>query len=211
MAEHSSRPSKRETEGETRRAASSARSKAAIAAAFAMVTWPAGPALTFPEGPPWDAAGDTGCTACHFDAPSIDASSALAIIGLPSDIEPGARYRLTVRLADEQAARVGFLLTARRLDGPAGAFFASDERVEANGAQARSTEAGSTPVEPGIAEWRVTWQAPKETAAPIELELWANAGNDDKSPFGDTTHVRRFPLDASQPVSGASGSPRTTE
>lgn len=194
-------------------AASSARTNVAakIAAAFAAAAWPAGPALTFPEGPPWDAAGDTGCTQCHFDAPPVEASSALTISGLPSTIASGARYPLTVRLADEQAARVGFLLTARHGDRPAGAFSADDERVEASGAQARSTEAGSTPVEPGIAEWRVIWQAPEENVVRVELELWANAGNDDKSPFGDTTHVRRFPLGAAQPEDGSSGSPRTME
>lgn len=185
----------------------------AASAAAAAAAWPAGPALTFPEGPPWDAAGETGCTQCHFDAPAIEASDALAIVGLPDAIAPGARYPLTLRLVDEHTARVGFLLTARHGDRPAGAFDADDERVESNGAQARSTEAGSAPTEPGLAEWRVIWQAPHERTGPIELELWANAGNDDKSPFGDTTHVKRFRFGdrEAQPSSGASVSPRTTE
>jgi len=182
-----------------------------MAAAIAALAWPADPARTFPEAPPWEAAGDEGCTQCHFDGPAIRSSDALAIVGLPDEVVPAGRYPLTVRLADERALRVGFLLTARHGDRPAGTFSSEDERVEVSGAQARSTEAGSTPVAPGLAEWRVIWHAPDAIVAPIELELWTNAGNDDRSPFGDTVHVKRFAIGTAQSVEGHSGSPRTTE
>src|SRR5690606_41051309 len=51
---------------------------AAMAAAIAAFAWPAGPASPFPEAPPWEAAGDEGCTQCHFDGPPIRSSDALA-------------------------------------------------------------------------------------------------------------------------------------
>ena len=182
-----------------------------MAAAIAAFAWPAGPASPFPEAPPWEAAGDEGCTQCHFDGPPIRSSDALAIVGLPSRVTPSGRSPLTVRLADERALRVGFLLTAKHGDEPAGTFSAEDARVDVAGAQARSTEAGSTLVAPGLAEWRVIWHAPDAIVAPIELELWTNAGNDDRSPFGDTVHVKRFEVGTAQSVDGQSGSPRTTE
>src|SRR5690606_40073437 len=57
-----------------------------------------------------------------------------------------------------------------------------------SGARARSTEQGSQPEADGRAEWSVVWQAPASLELPIVFELWANAGNDDQSPFGDATH-----------------------
>lgn len=196
------------------------------AAGAAAAAWHAGLALAFPDGAPWDAAGDEGCERCHFDAPPVEASDALAIAGLPERVEPGRRYPLTLRLRDENAAAVGFLLSARRGDFPAGAFSPVDDRTEANGARARSTEAGSMPDEHGRAQWAVTWQAPPRLDDSIVLELWANAGNGDDSPFGDTTHVKRFPLagressiesTGDRPPGASAGdqppseSPRTTE
>jgi hypothetical protein len=162
---------------------------AAVPAAAAVVS--AG-ALAFPEGAPWQVAWQDGCGQCHFDAPVAEGSDALSIYGLPEALEADATYRFVIRLEDERAATAGFLLSARQGESAAGAFIADDERTEASGAQARSTEAGSRPSSAGIAEWVVAWRAPADVAVPVELELWANAGNDDKSPFGDATHRSVF-------------------
>lgn len=163
---------------------------AAVAAAAPAV-------LGFPDGAPWEAAGGDGCVQCHFDAPPEEPSAALSILGLPSAAAPGGRYALTVRLADEDLVNAGFLLSAWvGTDGlgslEAGRFEANDEKVATSGARARSSEKGSRPQTPGVAEWTVVWHAPASLDAPIVFELWGNAGNDDKSPFGDTTHRRLF-------------------
>ncbi len=174
--------------------------------------------LAFPEGAPWDAAGGEGCHQCHFDAPPVAPSSALSLGGLPARIEPGARYPLVVRLEDEALVNAGFMLAAwRTRDGvgavEAGRFEPSDGNVAADGARARSTEAGSRSTLPGLAEWPLVWHAPDALDAPIVFELWANAGNDDKSPFGDTTHYQSFELaiDAGNGAAHSTQSPRTTE
>lgn len=170
-----------------------------IAAAAVAAAAPA--VFAFPDGAPWEAAGGEGCVECHFDAPPEEPSAALSIHGLPPAASPGGRYSLTIRLADEDLVNAGFLLSAWL--GPdglgsleAGRFEANDEKVATSGARARSSEEGSRPATPGVAEWTVVWRAPESLDAPIVFELWGNAGNDDKSPFGDRTHRRLFEVGA---------------
>lgn len=168
-----------------------------IAAAAAVAAVPA--VIAFPDGAPWEAAGGEGCVECHFDAPPAESSAALSIRGLPSEASPGARYPLTVRLEDDALVNAGFLLSAWQAAGgigsaEAGSFEAVDEKVATAGARARSSEKGSRPASAGVAEWDVIWHAPAALESPILFELWANAGNDDKSPFGDATHRRVFEI-----------------
>lgn len=93
--------------------------------------------LAHPEGAPWSAAGDEGCAQCHFDAVTREDSAALSIEGLPQRVTPGGRYPLLVRLEDEHAEQVGFLLSISHDDHqPAGEFTVDDTRGETNGAQA---------------------------------------------------------------------------
>src|SRR5690606_16731495 len=127
---------------------------------------------------------DRGCPQCHFDAPPVEDSAAIAIEGLPERATPGMRYEIVVRLTDAEMRNAGFLLSAWQGDKePAGSFAAVDERTAVNGAQARSTKAGSA-VRAGVAEWALEWTAPADPE-PVRFELWANAGNDDASPLGD--------------------------
>lgn len=164
--------------------------RTAALAAAASLLWTAA-AAAFPDGAPWDAAGAGGCAQCHFDAAPVEDSGALSIEGLPAAAEAGATYRLTVRLA-APLARAGFLLSARRCGRPTGAFAARDGTTEAGAAQVRSTLAGSEPAAAGAAGWTVDWTAPESPGGPITLEVWANAANDDGSPFGDEMHRRRW-------------------
>lgn len=163
------------------------------AAALALAAWAAAaPAHAFPDGAPWEAAGSQGCMQCHFDAPAVERSTAVTIEGLPERLAPGATYRLVVRLSAAGMAKAGFLLSAWQGGEPAGSFVSADERAAANAAQARSTEIGASVPSAGIAEWSIDWIAPREAGEPVTLEVWANAANDDASPFGDATHHRAW-------------------
>jgi hypothetical protein len=171
--------------------------------------------FAFPDGAPWEAAGGEGCVQCHFDAPPDESSAGVSLLGLPGTVSPGARYPLTIRLEDERLENAGFLLSAWQ--GPegvgsleAGRFEAADAKVATAGARARSTEEGSLPTSDGVAEWSVVWQAPASLDGPVVFELWANAGNDDKSPFGDATHRHEVRLGADA-ASADEKSLRTTE
>jgi len=163
-------------------------------------------AAAFPDGAPWEAAGQEGCVQCHFDAPAMESSEAVTVEGLPSTVTPGETYQLRVRLKGRDMAAAGFLLSARQAGGEAGTFRSGGPRTEANGAKARSTEEGATPETPGAAEWTLEWRAPEARSAdPVALELWANAANGDESPFGDATHRRtwQLPVAADEAASSA--------
>ena len=163
------------------------------AAAFALAALAAaGPVRAHPDGAPWKASGRPGCVQCHFDAPPTEDSTAVAIGGLPERVEPGASYRLTVRLSDAAMRKAGFLLSAWQGSEPGGSFRPADDRVTANAAQARSTLAGAGVDERGIVEWLIDWIAPQKSGELVTLELWANAANDDASPLGDETHHRTW-------------------
>lgn len=154
-------------------------------------------AAAFPDGAPWEAAQQEGCNQCHFDAAVTRDSKAVEIVGLPGSFAPGRRYRLTLRLVAEDMQTAGFLLTALAGTEPAGRFVAVDDRVATALAQARSTEAGTRLQSAGVAEWAVEWIAPETAADAVLFLVWANASNDDRSPFGDATHRRVWRLDAS--------------
>ncbi len=164
-------------------------------------------ATAYSDGPPLAHTGGFGeptCHRCHFDHPLNADSESLRLDGLPGSYAPGARYTLTIRLADEALRRAGFQMAARFVDGPAagsqaGELLAPDTNVRvrtaASGVQyAHHSQAGSQPSTPGVASWSVVWRAPQGGEnAPVAIHLVANAANGDDSEFGDRVHaVRRM-------------------
>lgn len=152
-----------------------------------------------PDGAEWiTAANPDGCLACHFDAPDPSDSQALSIEGLPERPEPGTAYTLKLRLSDPTLKNAGFMLIVTAAEAPAGKLMAVDARTEIgeNGTVARSTRAGSVPATAGESAWDLVWTAPAGPTGAIRFEFWANAGNDDQSPFGDTLHHRIWQLPA---------------
>lgn len=147
-----------------------------------------------PDGAEWETAAlEEGCRSCHLGAPIAEASEALSLGGLPAKLAPNTSYELSIMLEDASLENAGFLLTILT-DGPAGELSASDQRSETQGAQARSTWDGTFPAEPGKARWNLTWTTPDHVEGPVAIELWANAGNYDASPLGDSLHHRVFDI-----------------
>jgi hypothetical protein len=157
-------------------------------------------ARAFPDGAPWETADDPeGCRSCHFDSPDAADSQALGLDGLPERIVAGRSYALMLVLNDESLELAGFLLSVSAAGEPAGRLDAPDGTIETAGAQARSTRDGAEPKSSGLAVWQLHWTAPDELEQPVRFDVWANAGNDDESPFGDRTYHRIWtaPVDAS--------------
>jgi len=149
-------------------------------------------ALANPDGAPWGSAapgGPQSCADCHFDHEPAAASAAVSLRGLPDRLEPGKVYDLVLAFAGAAPA-VGFQAAAKSGAAPAGAFAASDDGVETKGAEIRS----ASPVEAqeGGAVWAMRWRAPDEPGGAVDFYLAVNAGNDDRSPFGDQIHLRSF-------------------
>jgi hypothetical protein len=170
----------------------------AIGSALCLGIPPITRVLASPDGAEWDAASDPeGCLSCHLGAPELGESESLVIEGLPEQTSAGQSYDLTVILEDPALRNAGFLLTIRAAGQPAGSLAAVDDRVETNGASARSTWEGSFPEQPGRASWQLVWTAPAARGGTaIDLDLWGNAGNDDLSPLGDRPHHRTWHLPA---------------
>src|SRR5262245_24686351 len=62
--------------------------------------------------------GEETCRQCHFDNPLNEPGGSLSIDGVPPAYQPGASYRLTVRLRRAGLARAGFQLAVRQAIGP---------------------------------------------------------------------------------------------
>ena len=150
-------------------------------------------AFGFPDGAPWDSVSRKGgCAECHFGSPVQLDSESLQIIGRPDLIKPGLTYTLKVRFDQDEMARAGFLLSALDTEGPVGTFTSADKTTSTRKAQARSNLSGTALIRPGSAEWRLQWMAPANLINPVSFIIWANAANDDQSPFGDHIHYRTW-------------------
>jgi len=148
----------------------------------------AAPAHAHPDGAPWGSADpDTfnSCAACHFDHEPVGRSPAIVIAGLPDMTSPGEAYELTLRFDAGAAPKAGFLLSAT-----SGAFEAIDEFLETRDGEVRSIKT-ITP-ENGVATWTMRWRAGETAADVVTFHVGANAADDDRSPFGDKLHFRKF-------------------
>ena len=146
------------------------------------------PAFANPEGAPWGSSDpDTfqSCAACHFDNEPVGRSPAITVSGLPEYATAGADYELSLRFETAGAAHAGFLLSAS-----SGAFEAVDEFLEARGGEIRSVKP-QTPEE-GAVVWVFRWRADDATDGEVTFKAAANGADDDRSPFGDKIHFRKF-------------------
>ena len=142
---------------------------------------------------------ETACQAakCHAQYPLNSGEGILTLSGVPSRYEPGARYPLTISLAQEGQKRWGFQVTS--LDSAnraAGKFVLTDEErtqlrdaILEDGQQrlyVEHTLAGSyMGSKNGPVSWEVIWEAGPEATGPVYFYLAANAANFNKKPWGD--------------------------
>jgi len=155
-----------------------------------------GATAAFPDGAPWSAAEGEGCASCHFDGPLRAESEAIEVDGLPEQLRPEKRYQLTIRFTHAPMETAGFLLAAEQTEGRIGTFETEveDGSVETQGALARSSAPEAAIENDGQAVWIINWRTPARIDGPVRLILWANAGNGDASPFGDSIHRRTILL-----------------
>lgn len=171
-----------------------------LAAAFFFAT--PSPASGYADGAPPGFSGGFGeqaCDACHFENDVNARPGQLTLSGVPERFTPGERYTLTVTLARPEMKIGGFQLTARMAgDGAqAGAF--GDTPGDAKRVwlsdfspsfiqYVRQSREGAGAAPPGILRWEVVWTAPT-TAAPVQFNVAANAGDGDDSVRGDYVYT----------------------
>ncbi len=134
--------------------------------------------------------GEPTCQRCHFEYPLNEPGGRLTIQGLPDMCRSDSSYTLHLVLQHPEMLRAGFELAMRYADSgrQAGQLQPLDDRVERDTLQgvwyAFHSPAGTEPVAPGKAVWRIRW-VPPDTTARVVLHVVANAANDDASEFGD--------------------------
>lgn len=126
--------------------------------------------------------------------------------GLPESYEPGDTYRLTVTLADQNARRWGFELTALKDNNSRGGTIAV---VQAQATQLsggnnqpqyiKHRSAGTFPGQVNNASWQFDWTAPAEGAGRITFYVTGNAANNDGGTGGDRIYGSEHPLTEAVP------------
>jgi hypothetical protein len=155
---------------------------------------------TYAEGAPPGFSGGFGeesCHACHFHADLNSGPGRVTIAGLPDRYAAGARYPLTITLAQARMRLGGFQLTARFTQGGAQAGTLApgpdeQERVgielQAGVQYAGHRRSGAELVAPDMARWLLVWTAPL-TGGPVVLHVALNAADADDSVRGDFVYA----------------------
>lgn len=150
--------------------------------------------------------GEPTCLICHLGSSLNEPGSELLIEGLGETYEPGATYRVTVRLLSFDMNAAGFQAAFRWVDGEragesAGRARALDGRVSAGAPEGSGVEyiqhtAPGTPADGERAEWTFEWTAPSSGGS-VVLHVAANSGNGDNSPLDDLVFARTLIMESS--------------
>lgn len=156
-----------------------------------------------------DFPGESSCTQCHTGAAANSGSGIVTLLfdGVSAEefvYAPGQVVSLIVRASDENAARIGFQLTARSGNGcVAGGNLAAgspasggpvnivdepclDSQVQ--WATHRLAKAGTE------AEFAVEWTAPATDVGPVTFAVAVNAANGDGRASGDSIYTLQTPV-----------------
>ncbi len=154
------------------------------------------------DGPPLGHTGGFGeptCAECHVGSPLNEPGSTLDVIGLDSTFQPGAEYRVTVRLRSFDMLAAGFQATLRWDGGPNRGGSAGELRTEGERTTIVADEAGvvayaqhtalGTEANGDTADWVFYWTAPTDPGS-VLIHVAANSGNGDNSPLEDLIYTR---------------------
>ena len=133
--------------------------------------------------------GEPDCSACHSGFETNAPAGELSVDGLPAEYAPGETYRLSILLQHPELASGGLQAAMRTPDGePAGELVPASSRTavvnEAGQSYLQHTREGTRTASDGRIRWEFDWQAPQR-GEPVQLNVAANAANDDFSPLGD--------------------------
>ena len=132
--------------------------------------------------------------------------------GVPTQYEPGEKYRLSVTVGRPGLGAAGFQMSARYLEGEArgrdaGLLRPADARTAVVRAEstrvsyAQHVEAGTVPVHGDSTSWSIEWTAPDGASDAVAFDIAANAADGDASEFGDRIYATRCVAAAPDPRS----------
>lgn len=147
--------------------------------------------------------GELTCHNCHFGYDLNHEGGMLRVDGLNETYSPGQEFGITVTVSSVNLEKGGFQMTARLEDGTQAGWFAWADNdstlmfTPGTGGEVeyiQHSEAGTDADAKHEVSWFFVWTAPDEPAGPVRVNIAANAGNDDLSPFGDRIYVQEFKL-----------------
>jgi hypothetical protein len=165
-------------------------------------------AFGFSNGPEDGYAGNppnrSTCVACHNTFQLNSGQGRLQLQNLPEAYVPGEAYRLTISLADPNARRWGFELTALRDNNQrAGAISVTDRNTtqlsDPGGnapAYLKHRSAGTFPGQVNSASWNFEWTAPAQDVGRVTFYLAGNAANNSGGTDGDRIYAVSSALNA---------------
>lgn len=144
--------------------------------------------------------GEQTCHSCHFDYDLNWEEGSISVGGIPDKIEPGASYKVKIRVERKDLGKAGFQLTARYPNGSqAGQFLIEEnERVMLTQEVPDSLQyvqhsvKGAKPVKVGENMWNITWRAPTPILGSVFFNVASNAANGDQSEFGDWIYIEEL-------------------
>ena len=146
------------------------------------------------------------CTECHSSFAFNSGQGTLNLQGLPESYQPGETYRLTLALADPNARRWGFELTALTSNNSRGGNLAvvnqQATQLSNNNNQPqylKHRSAGTFPRQANSASWIFDWTAPREGTGEITFYFCGNAANNNDNSSGDRIYGSERTLVEAEP------------
>jgi hypothetical protein len=156
-------------------------------------------ALAYSTGPidgVTGAPGEGTCVQCHNSFPLNSGAGSLVVSGIGTTYTPGQAYTVDVTLADPNAMRWGFELTALDAAGASvGSFILPailQQSTTGNRTYVKHTSSGTFPGTPTSHTWQFTWNAPAATTGPVTFYVAGNAANNNSAFTGDRIYAASF-------------------
>lgn len=147
-----------------------------------------------------DSPGDgQNCTSCHAGNPS--SAEDWITTNIPEEgYVPGESYTINLQGVDEDAAKMGFELTAEYEDGAKtkGIKLANSDRTKlTNSDNAVTHTAEGNTFSNDTNTWQVEWQAPEAASGKVTFYAAVNAANGDGTNNGDQIYTTQHAVSAS--------------
>jgi uncharacterized protein (TIGR03437 family) len=146
--------------------------------------------------------GESVCTACHTGTSLNAGGGRVLLANPPATYTSGQRITLTVRIEDPAAARWGFQLTARSMDGRQAGYLEAGSGTTVNldgGMLYLSHAGGNSATQAGRTSpvtFTATWVAPDISAGVVAFDIAANAANNNNANTGDHIYQARATINA---------------
>ncbi len=166
--------------------------------------------FAYAGGPDDGHAGDppnrSTCVACHNSFQLNSGQGSLRLEGLPEAYAPGEAYRVGIQLADPNARRWGFELTAKLANNNRGGAISvvNNDQTQlsnpgGNAAQyIKHRSAGTFRGQANSAAWSFDWTAPDQDAGQITFYVAGNAANNNGANNGDRIYAASVAISAFQ-------------